>query len=439
MPVDVILPMLGETMDEATIVQWLYQVGEPVKKGEPLFQVETDKAILDVNAPADGTLIEVRYEKGSKVPALAIVGSVALPGEPITSRSADASCTSKSGQSPAIAAQTVARHSVSPRARKLAADTGIDTTAIAGTGPGGRIVARDVQKAVEQMAAPPTRVAATPLARKAAAEAGIELERVTGTGPGGRIMLSDLPAPRPAAGDTQVDHARPEPSTKSTPLAGVRRIIAERMATSSSSTAAVTLITEADATELARLRALLNEQYATQEISISYTDLLVWIVARALRDLPYMNAKLVGDAIQQLESANIGVAVDTERGLLVPVIRDAGSKSVLELSKVTRELVQRARAGKSGPDELSGGTFTITNLGMYDIDAFTPIINLPECAILGVGRLIPKPVVRDGLICVRTMMTLSLTFDHRLTDGAPAARFLQRIKSLVEQPSLMQF
>jgi pyruvate/2-oxoglutarate dehydrogenase complex dihydrolipoamide acyltransferase (E2) component len=209
------------------------------------------------------------------------------------------------------------------------------------------------------------------------------------------------------------------------------------MAASSSTTAAVTLVTEADATELMRLRTALNEVYAAQDIAVSYTDLLVLVVARALRDFPYMNARLAGQAIEQMAAVHIGVAVDTERGLLVPVIRDAGSKSLLELAKALRELVQRARSGKSAPDELTGGTFTITNLGMFEIDAFTPIINLPECAILGVGRLNAKPVVRDGQVCVSTMVTLSLTFDHRLTDGAPAARFLQRIKALVEQPALV--
>ena len=432
MPVDVILPMLGETMDEATIVGWLFQVGEPVKKGEPLFQVETDKAILDVSSPADGTLAEIRFEKGSKVPVLAVVGRVALVGESVPTVEAEGPrLPSQAAESPAAGAKPAGeRRAVSPRARKLAAESGVDTATLEGTGPGGRIVEKDVQAAIDQQTAAQPRHAATPLARKAAAQAGIGLGHVTGTGPSGRIMLADLPAKQPASGSTNAE-------AESVPMTGIRRIIAERMAASSTTTAAVTLVTEADATELGALRMALIEKYAEQGISISYTDLIVWIVAHALRDMPHMNARLDGNAIQHLKQINVGVAVDTERGLLVPVIRDAGAKTVLDVAKALRDLIQRARSGKSAPDELSGGTFTITNLGMYDIDAFTPIINLPECAILGVGRLNPKPVVRDGQICVRTMVTLSLTFDHRLNDGAPAARFLQRIKALVEQPALL--
>lgn len=435
MPVDVILPMLGETMDEATIVQWLFKVGEPVKKGEPLFQVETDKAILDVNSPADGILKTIDYDKGSKAPVLAVVGRIALPGESVASVS-PATPVRAPAASAAAPGEQLGRRTISPRARKLAADAGVEIGAVQGTGPGGRIVEKDVQGAIAKAASAPPRVVATPLARKAAAQAGIELEHVTGTGPGGRIVLADLPARQPVAASPDAA-ASANADSKSIPLTGVRRIIAERMAASSATTAAVTLVTEVDATELTHVRNAIKERYAAEDVTVSYTDLLVWIVARALRDLPYMNARLVADQIQQLAPINIGVAVDTERGLLVPVLRDAGNKTILELARSLHEMVQRARSGKSAPDELTGGTFTLTNLGMFEIDAFTPIINLPECAILGVGRLNSKPVVRDGQICVRTMLTLSLTFDHRLNDGAPSARFLQRIKVLVEQPSLM--
>jgi pyruvate dehydrogenase E2 component (dihydrolipoamide acetyltransferase) len=223
-------------------------------------------------------------------------------------------------------------------------------------------------------------------------------------------------------------------------MSGLRRIIAERMAASSAATARVTLVTEADATAFVQIREQIKASVAEEwGFAPGYSDLLGLIVARALREFPYMNVRLSADgqAITRMPAVNLGMAVDTERGLVVPVIRDADQKGLRAFGAEFRALVERARAGRSSPDDLSGGTFTITNLGMYDVDAFTPIINLPEAAILGAGRIQPKVVVRDGEMVIRQMWTLSLTFDHRLVDGAPAARFLQRIKQLVENPLLL--
>jgi pyruvate dehydrogenase E2 component (dihydrolipoamide acetyltransferase) len=221
------------------------------------------------------------------------------------------------------------------------------------------------------------------------------------------------------------------------PLTGVRGIIAERMAASAHTTARVTLVSEVDATELVAARERLKETVAEEWGFVpGYNDLLGLIVSRALRESPYMNARLGanGQTIEQLPDVNVGMAVDTERGLLVPVVRYADRLGLRAFGEHLRELVDRARQGRSLPEDLSGGTFTITNLGMYEIDAFTPIINLPEAAILGVGRIRPQAVPQAGRIVVRQMMTLSLSFDHRLVDGAPAARFLQQIKELVEAP-----
>jgi pyruvate dehydrogenase E2 component (dihydrolipoamide acetyltransferase) len=210
------------------------------------------------------------------------------------------------------------------------------------------------------------------------------------------------------------------------------------MSVSAHTTARVTLVTEADATAFVDARTKLKAEVTEAwGFAPGYNDLLALIVARALREFPYMNARLNGEVIEQLPTINLGMAVDVERGLLVPVIRNADQLGLRAFGEQFRELVGRAREGRSLPDDLTGGTFTITNLGMYDVDAFTPIINLPELAILGVGRIQPKPVVRDGEVVVRQMVTLSLTFDHRLVDGAPAARFLQRIKQLVENPYLL--
>jgi pyruvate dehydrogenase E2 component (dihydrolipoamide acetyltransferase) len=309
---------------------------------------------------------------------------------------------------------------------------------LVGSGPNGRIVERDVIAYLESQ--PRT----TPLARKVAVELGVDLADVTGTGVGGKIVRADVeavaePAPaevaRPPTPAPRLAHIE---DVTATPLTGLRGIIAERMAVSAHTAARVTLVTEADATLFVEARTRLKAE-VTEEWGFApgYNDLLALIVARALREHSYVNVRLNGDQIEALPHVNIGMAVDTPRGLLVPVVRDADTLGLRAFGHEFRELVARARDGKSLPDDLSGGTFTITNLGMYGVDAFTPIMNPPEEAILGVGRIQPKAVVREGDIVARDMLTLSLAFDHRLVDGAPAARFLQRIVQMVENPYLL--
>jgi pyruvate dehydrogenase E2 component (dihydrolipoamide acetyltransferase) len=295
------------------------------------------------------------------------------------------------------------------------------------------------------------------MALKEAEALGVDLAAVTGTGVSGRIMRTDVvqqaaieggqPRGRaPGEAATMMAPpgapipARTEATAESLPMSGLRRIIAERMAASATATARVTLVTEADATAFVQIREQIKASVAEEwGFAPGYNDLLGLIVARALREFPYVNARLSADgsSIERLPHVNLGMAVDTERGLLVPVIRNADMKGLRAFGAEFRAMVERARVGKALPDDLSGGTFTITNLGMYDVDAFTPIINLPEAAILGVGRIQSKPVVWEGAIVARQMWTLSLTFDHRLVDGAPAARFLQCIKQLVESPYLL--
>lgn len=441
MPVEVILPMLGETMDDGRIVKWFAAVGQPVQKGELLYQVETDKAVLDVEAPATGVLRKIFCDAGSTVPVLAVVALIAAPDE--DTQDYGVSEAAQVGGRPSLSLaepaaevsqemSTPQRIFASPRARKTATARGVDRARVTGSGPSGRIIERDV---LAYLQAQP---AATPAARKVATGAGLELAGVQGTGPGGRITRTDVEAMLTrSASEGEKPSASPTVAGR-VPLTGVRRIVAERVSTSAHTTARVTLTTEVDATAFVQLRTLLKEQLEPAlGFAISYTDILVAIAARALCEYPYMNARLVGAEIELLPQINIGVAVDAERGLLVPVIRDADEKGIADIARVLRELVSRARAGKTVPDDLTGGTFTLTNLGSYEIDAFTPIINLPECAILGVGRLRDTPAVHQGEICVRKMMVLSLTFDHRLVDGAPAARFLQCIKQLIEQPHLL--
>jgi pyruvate dehydrogenase E2 component (dihydrolipoamide acetyltransferase) len=220
------------------------------------------------------------------------------------------------------------------------------------------------------------------------------------------------------------------------PLKGVRGVIAERMTASAHSTARVTLLMDVDATKFSALREKLKvEKEAEWGFKVGYNDLLAKASACALRRFPFMNARINGDVIEQLVPVNIGIAVDAERGLFVPVIRDVDHKDLATIGREFRQRVEEVRSGKISPEHLSGGTFTITNLGMYDVDGFTPVINLPEAAILGVGRITPRAVVLNGEITARQMMTLSLVFDHRLVDGAPAAQFLQYLKDLIEAPN----
>jgi pyruvate dehydrogenase E2 component (dihydrolipoamide acetyltransferase) len=288
------------------------------------------------------------------------------------------------------------------------------------------IVASDVGRAAQ--AAPSTQ--ASPVARRIAEGASLDLTGVSGTGPRGRIMRQDVER---ALEQQDLQQA---PDTLAAPvgpeaLSGLRAIIAQRLTASWRERPHVTVTTEADATNLVAAR-----QQATAELErkVSYDAFLVALVARALREHPAVSVRLTAAGLEQLSEINIGVAVDTERGLLVPVVRDAATKNLAQIQHTLQELVERTLSGKSLPDDLVGGTFTITNLGMFEIDAFTPIINPPESAILGVGRIVNKPVGLEGQIVLRDMMTLSLSFDHRLIDGAPAARFLQRIKQLIERP-----
>jgi pyruvate dehydrogenase E2 component (dihydrolipoamide acetyltransferase) len=310
---------------------------------------------------------------------------------------------------------------------------------VAGSGPNGRIVERDIVSFLEF--APK----ATPVAQRVAEQAGVDLREVQGSGPGGRIMKEDVLEMSQRISESARELILPSPSLgegpgvrAEVPMSGVRAVIARRMHAGHSETAPVTLTMEADATDLVRVRERLKASLADKlGFNIGYNDLLIKIVARALREFPYVNARLDGDTIHQLGEVHVALAVDTERGLMVPVVRDADRKGMAEFAAELRGVIERARAGTALPDELSGSTFTITNLGMFEIDAFTPIINLPEAAILGVGRIKDCAAVVDGEIAVRKMMWLSLTFDHRLVDGAPAARFLQRIKQYVEEPYLL--
>jgi pyruvate dehydrogenase E2 component (dihydrolipoamide acetyltransferase) len=289
-----------------------------------------------------------------------------------------------------------------------------------------------------EAAKPAKKVKASPAAKKLAEEHGIALEDIEGTGPGGRITREDVlkaveskaAAPAPAA--PAAEAAKVE--DKRVPLAGMRKVIADRMAESFRTAPHVTVDMEVDMSQAAAFRKALNEVAPEK---VSFTDIIVKIVARALEDFPVVNASLQGEEIVYNGQVNVGVAVALEDGLIVPVVKNANKLGIAAISQQVKELAAKAREGKLSPDEYKGGTFTISNLGMFGVDSFTPIINPPESAILGVNRIQKKPVVVNDEIVVRPMMNLSLSFDHRLIDGAVAAQFLQRVKALLENPALV--
>lgn len=421
----VVMPKLGLTMVEGTVVGWRKSPGDPVAKGDILVEVMTDKISMEVEAQAEGFLRKVLAPEGSVVP---VAEPIAVIGD--------------SAGSPASEEDFVR---ATPAAKRCARGHGVDLRLVKPSGPRGLRVERDVMDYLEQdqPASPRSRVApgetgpaggrkATPMAARLASELGIDLGEVPGEG---RVSKDDVLA---AATAKPQGSAVSEPPTAPTrlPLAGMRRVIAQRMLASVLSAPQVTINMEADLEELVRLRERLNRS-SGGESRISFTDLLVKIAARALVEFPLVNGSIIGDEILIHPAVNIGVAVALDDGLIVPVVKGADAKSLAAISDELKDLAGRGRTGGLLPGEISGGTFTISNLGMYGVDSFTPIINPPESAILGLNRIAEKPVVSGGQVLVRRTMNLSLSFDHRLIDGALAARFLARIKSLAEEPALL--
>jgi pyruvate dehydrogenase E2 component (dihydrolipoamide acetyltransferase) len=434
MATKVLVPPLGQTVDSVTLVIWHKNEGEFVKQGEMLFAIETDKAILDIEAPVSGVLRGVIIQPGDKVQVLSAIALITTPdeaweenttasGPKPTDQVRSAVLTSEQTRENSQKRDPGHRIFASPRARRLAEEHGILLANLKPTGPEGAIIERDVRAYLDAQAEPQI----SPVAHPVALDAGLDWQTLPGSGPSRQIIRQDV------ATDQDKDEPAGAEVFETIPVRGVRAVVAQRLAQSSAVTARVTLNTEADATALVELR----RQLAKDGIDASYNALLLHILGRALRDHPRLNASLVGDTIQVWRGIHIGLAVDSDRGLLVPVIRNVDCKGLVQLESEIRTLAERARAGHCSPKELSGGTFTLTNLGMFGIDSFTPIINLPECAILGVGRIKTQPVFAGDQIVARQMMWSSLSFDHRLVDGAPAARFMQRVVQLIEHPYLL--
>ena len=450
MAAEVVMPKFGLTMVEGTIQRWFKNEGDAISEGEALFEVETEKVLYEVESTANGTVAKLLYGLEAVVPVGLPVAVIAEAGEDVAEVAARYSdgapapqaATSPAGSptpgagsaaaAPAAAATGGKRAPVTPAARKLAAEHNIDTTSLTGTGPGGRITREDVQQAIDAAARAPAagkRAPVTPAARKLAAEHNIDTASLTGTGPGGRITREDVQQAIDAAAQAPAEVSSPaqeQAQDQSVPLRGMRKVIAERMHKSLTDTAQLTITTEVDVTQLIERREEVRRQFNT-----TYNDFIIQACAHALLQHPRMNASLEGDAIQLHGAVHVGFAVALDEGLIVPVVHDADKKPLKTIAQEARALAEKARAGRLKLEEVSGGTFTVSNLGMAGVDAFTPILNSPQTGILGVGRIVDKPVVYQGEIARRSMLVLSLTFDHRVIDGAPAGAFLGSVADLL--------
>jgi pyruvate dehydrogenase E2 component (dihydrolipoamide acetyltransferase) len=393
MAIEITIPRLGWNMEEGVFIGWLKQDGDAVKAGDRLFTLEGEKATEDIECLDSGILRipENAPKPGDTVVVGAVIGYLVAAGESVgwveSSR-------------PSVGSAVGLEDSTHP------------TTNRAPTA------------GLEDSPHPAADKAASPRARRVARELGIDWTKISGSGKTGRIRERDIRAAAAQSSNNRNPNA--------VPLTARRQMIAARLQGVAHSTAAVTLTTTADASNLVNLR---RQFKATEETAPTYTDFLAKLAAAALISHPHLNAGWADDQLVVNKDIHIGIAVDAEAGLLVPVLRNVPHTALRQLAADSRDLVARARAGKLKADEMQGGTFTITNLGNYGIDAFTPIINPPQCAILGVGRIQRQPVASGDAIIIRDVITLSLTFDHRIVDGAPAARFLQTLVQLIENPA----
>lgn len=430
MATNVYMPKLGLTMTEGTVVKWNFSVGDKVSAGDELVEIETDKINNVVESPADGTLLKLLVDEGD---TMEVAGLIAVIGEEGEEVDVDTASVSESNEpeaketgAPQEAKNTVSSEKssddgwikASPAAKKLAKDMKIDLADVEGTGPGGRIIERDIKNYEET-----SKVKASPLASKVATDKGVNLQDIDKDS---RIMKVDV--------DVAARVSEAPQSGAGIPLAGMRKVIAERMSASWNTAPHVNFTYEIDMTEA---KALKDKMAKAADTKYSYTEIIVKAVAQALTEHKDINSSLIDGKIYEHDTVNMGIAVALDKGLIVPVIRDAQNKSISALKNEIKRLGEKARDNALSPDEISGGTFTVSNLGMYGIDAFTPIINPPESAILGVCRVVDRPVVVEGEVMVRPIMNICLSFDHRLIDGAVAAAFMKKLRHFLEQPYLI--
>ena len=451
------MPKMGDTMEEGKILRWIKHEGDAVKKGESLAEVETDKVNIEIEAFASGILRKILVSEGESAPIGAGIALIGAADEPLpagvtgtATNGAAASSTaptppaSKSdGAAPAVstppASQTASaaaastsigtadtgggRTFISPLARRFANEQGIDYSTIHGTGPNGRIIKLDVEAALAQAAAQPAQIAQPAPSMPFA-------EPVNAMAPEApAFTMPAEAAPMPAA-PVETGEA------VEIPLTAMRRTIARRLSQSMQTAPHFYVTSVIDTGKLAELRAQINGYAATDPspVKISFNDLIIKAVAKALIRMPQVNVSFAEDRLIQKKQVHVGMAVALEQGLIVPVIHNANTSGILDIARESHRLAEAARTGKLRPDDLSGGTFTVSNLGMFDVESFTAVINPPESAILAVGSITPTPVVVDGQVVVRDRMKVTLSSDHRAIDGATAARFLQELKRLLEEP-----
>lgn len=381
------MPKLGMDMEAGVIGRWLKREGDTVQKGEILAEIETDKAVVEVESTQSGTVLKLYYPEGELLPCGTSIAYVGQPGETIPEPTIEDTPQPEETCKAAVTAE-----------------------------PQPEGTSRE-------------RIVASPRARRCAQENGVELSEVPGSGENGRIVEQDVLDCLQQSGQ----HRR-VPKDTVVPLTGIRRTIANRMCSSLREMAQTNTRMDVDMTNAVSLRKQMNRRLEETGVKISYVDILVAACARALVENPQANASWEADGIHQKNYANIGIAVDSQRGLVVPVVKDADILSVAGISKRSRGLIDRARNGQLSADDMKGGTFTISNLGMFEVDSFTAIVNPPETCILAVGAIIDKPVAVDGQVQIRPMMNLCLSYDHRIIDGAPAARFLLTVKRYLENP-----
>jgi pyruvate dehydrogenase E2 component (dihydrolipoamide acetyltransferase) len=429
MPFEVLMPPLSQTLDTLVLVEWLKRVGEPLNKGEPLFLVESDKATLEVEAPASGVLAALLVEPGAEVRVKTPIALITLAGE-----TAAAPLRRTFAPLPSARLQRIA---ASPRARTLAQQEGVDLAAVRATGPEGMIVERDVKayaaaaRARVQPAQPdrpePARV--SPVARRMAAAAGIDVEALA------QAQAQEQSRRRVMRRDVAAEMRAEEETTRAgQPLSPMRSAIAERLQAGYQAAVPVTLTREVDATELVELRARILADLPDDALRPTYTDFFALTAAHCLHRHGVLNGTYDGELLWHAPEVHLALAVDTPRGLLAPVLRPPDLANLRTIAQRRVELVEAAQAARLTAADLSGGTFTLSNLGPLRVDAFTPVINPPQIAILGTGRIREAPAAYKGQLALRQLLVLSLTFDHRLVDGAPAARFLDEVAEFIEKP-----
>ncbi|MDX1931730.1 MAG: 2-oxo acid dehydrogenase subunit E2 [Capsulimonadales bacterium] len=450
------MPVLGNSVEEVRILQWFKKVGDRIQPGDPLAEIETDKTSMEWESADSGVVRQILAEADSYVkveaPVLIVTNTADEPldgAEPVSAVPAVSVIPTPPASAPSATAPPI----LSPRAQRVAADLGVDPGLLTGrgTGPKGRVQEKDVLAVHAEISAAAATLEpaverlpkVSPLARAVASGEGVDLSGLVGSGAGGRITAQDVRSaampPEPASPEAAAAAPVEKSDSRTVVLTGLRKRVADNLMRSVREKPHVTLNTAVDMTEAMRLRAeLLPVLEKATGIRISPTDIIVKASAVALREHPSLNAHIEGDHLTRFDSVHVGLAVSLgDEGLIVPVIRNVERKGLSELLRDREDLVKRARAGKLGSNDLAGGTFTVTNLGNYGITSFDPIIPPPQVAILGVGAIADTVVARNGQAVIRPMMGLSLSFDHRATDGAPAAAFLARLREILELPYLL--